>query len=173
MPSPGPTEENRKRGAALKAVRRRQGLTQREAALRADMADETYAQREQGRIAISPIEVPGLAAALGVQSEVLAREIEIATAARQAEAAAYETAAHVPRTAREQRPPPLHLHAALAELFPFGLVDVVAQAIIDVSRLQASDQQVTIEAIQDLVEGRALRSGQKRRVRYSGRTREG
>ena len=160
MPRPRKTPENAERGAALKAVRTSRHLTQLQVAQRIGIAETTYAQHEQGYVAITALKVPGLAAALGVSLEDLARALRLED--RAADLVAYE-AGGPGRLVREQPTIyPSAVREALATLMPPEAADIMADVIQDVAAMHDRDQAFTLEAMTDLVAGRRMRGRRPR-----------
>ncbi len=164
MPKPETSSEKIARGAALKAVRLKQGLTQMDVALRLDMKEGSYAQIEQGRVAISGVKIAGVAQALGVPEQELRQALD--AAAGKGEPLFYEVYAHRERGRALSETAGIDLsdfRDHLAVRMAPEPADVLAEIVQGIIALKAQDQAFVLEAIVDLLAGRRARK--KRRAR--------
>lgn len=160
MVKPRKTAENAERGAALRAVRRSRSLTQRQVAQRIGVAETTYAQLEQGYVAVTPLKVPGLAQALGVSALDLAAALRLEGLS--AERLAYAVDASGAMLRESGAPYRDELRDALAPMLSPEAADSVAGIVQDIVALRDEDQAFVLEAMTDLLAGRRLRGRRPR-----------
>ena len=121
-------------------------MAQRDVAERLGMAGSSYAHWEQGRVAITPVRVSGLAAIFGVATDGLARVLdgEVEPRALRELEAEYSTDCG-------------DLRRALGSRLPADRVGQVADLLNGLAALPVPALEQTLDAFADLLDGRLQR----------------